>query len=243
MSTPFLDRYYASLERFFFEYPTEPARLIAEYPDCGISAERLAIYGRFVTGHVRRTIGEVFSACRALTPDAVWEGWTSAYYQRRPAKHYRLNRAADGFVAFLEEQADLPPYLLDLARFEWTKVQVYTGETEVPAEVSALTVNPTLVTLEHGWRICSYYARREQDPSPPVEGQEIALVWRDPVTRLVRYHSAGPTALLALKLALEGIESERAAAEGGVSLDTVEGAIAQQAARGLVLLPYPTDIK
>ena len=92
MSSPLLDHYYASLERFFFEHPSDPERLIAEHPSWNVRPDRLAIYGRFVTGHVRKTLSKVFSGCKALTPDDVWSSWVDAYYRRRPAKHFRVNQ-------------------------------------------------------------------------------------------------------------------------------------------------------
>jgi hypothetical protein len=226
------------MERFFLEHAEEPEWLLERFPGWDAAPERLAIYGRFVPGHVRRVTNTVFKACRRLVPEETWEAWLDGYYATQPAGvDYRINGCAQGFLAFLEAQPDRPPYLVDLARFEWTKLCVYEDSSEVPVAVDRLTVNPTLHSLEHPWRLCPFYAQEEGERGEPEAGDEVALLWRNPKTRFTRFQAAGPRSLLVLKMALEGIPVAAAAAAGGVSEEQVEAAVREQAARGLVLLP------
>jgi hypothetical protein len=70
-----------------------------------------------------------------------------------------MNRLGEGFAGFLADEAGargLPDFLPALARFEWTDFAVYTSMEPVPARVERLTVNPTLMMLEHPFRLCAF---------------------------------------------------------------------------------------
>jgi hypothetical protein len=239
----FLDTFFSSMSEYVFEHPGDPQPLIAQFAGWNVAPERLAIYGRFVQAHVRGVLGLVYAGSKRASNPEDWVRWGRSYYATRPAASaYELNGAAEGFVRFLSKQADCPPYLLELARFEWAKLQVYHSRTPLPEQVTGLVANPTLVMLEHTWQICPFFCRHQQagagDPvDPPEPGDEVALIWRSPKTRLSRFQRATPRALLALKMAMESITAEEAAAAGGVPVANVEDAVSEWTEQGLILGP------
>lgn len=239
-TSPSLEAFFAAMGRFLGEHPHDPGPLLAAFPGWEPDPERLAIYGRFAQGAVQGALDALFPACRASLPAERWAALARTWHARRPATHWELDRIGHGFAELLAEAADLPPWLAPLAHLEWAKVVVYSSRLELPSTPPAvLQPNPTLQALAHPWRLCAYALACRADPPPagPEPGEEIALVWRCPTTRLARSRPADARALLALKLASEGIAPERAAAEAAVPLAEVRAAIADAAEAGLVLGP------
>lgn len=103
-------------------------------------------------------------------------------------------------------------------------------------------VNPTLQALavtwlnlgEHAWPD----APAESSPSP-VPGQETLLLWRSPWNGRLVARAAGADDLLALKLVVEAIDPQVAAAAGPLSVATIESVLARAADCGIILAPRP----
>jgi hypothetical protein len=230
----FLDSFYAEMGAFFFDHPDDPQVLVDHFDGWDAEPKRVAIYGRFVQNHVADTVASVYSACREATDDAVWKRWSALYYATRPSQSWRINQVAEPFAAFVAAQPDAPPFLSALARFEWEKLLVYHAQTPIPKAPTRLVANPTLTFLEHPWHLCAYYRSRE---GTPAAGDEVALIWRNPTSRLVRYQAANARTLLAIKMAMEEISVADAAAAGGVEPKQVEVALDEAVERGLLLAP------
>jgi hypothetical protein len=144
----------------------------------------------------------------------------------------------EGFPGFLADEAErrgLPAFLPALARFEWTDFAVYTSMEPVPQKVERLTVNPTLAVLEHPFRLCAWI--RASGQGEPEPGQELALLWRHPERLVTTYLAASDRALLALKMAVEGLTPPEVAAATGVSEADIHAAVAACVRDGLVLAP------
>jgi hypothetical protein len=220
---------------YVFEHPRDPERLVERFEGWEADPKRVAIYGRFVLGHVASTLEKVYPACHEATPADVWARWLPLYYARRPASsRHELNELAVDFPAFVASRDDAPPFLEALARFEWAKLGVYHSQTELPREPTRLVANPTLTMIDLPWAISRWYPEREGEP---VEEAEIALLWREPERRWVRYAPATSRRLLALKIAVEEIPVAEAAAAGGVEEAAVAKAVEEALERGLLLGP------
>jgi hypothetical protein len=232
-----LQDFFAAQARFFDRASDPPAAardLVAAFPGWNPRPARLEVYARFVRWHVQEVLEKVYPATKdAVTPER-WEALVAGYYATKPARAgYDINALGAAFPAFL---ADVPAWLPPLARLEWAIYATYASTTELPARVERLTINPTLDVLEHAFALCAYKAA----PAPraaPAAGDEVALVWRRPDTGFTSWQSATPRALLALKLAGEGVAVADAAREGGVSVEAVQAALDEAVASGLVLRP------
>lgn len=209
-------------------------------PDGADVSGRVAIYGGFVVGHVEAAVRKVYVLVRASVPPEQWTSLLAAYYATRPARHFEPNRAAEPFAAFLADQVasrGLPEWLPALARFEWADFEVYASEDDVPAEVDALTPNPTLQALQHGWRIGAWVKAGTARPAAPEAGEETVLLWRHPRTHRTIFLAADERALLVLKIALEGLDVTTVAAEGGLDEGELRRLIAAFARDGMVIAP------
>jgi len=201
---------------------------------------RQAIYGRFVVGHVEAAVRKVYPLVRASLSPEEWDTLLTAYYATRPARHFEPNRAAEPFAAFLADRIipeRLLPWLPALARFEWADFEVYACEEEIPEQVDALTPNPTLQALQHGWRIAEWVRAGPSRPAAPELGDETVLFWRHPRTHRTIFLAADERALLVLKIALEELDVSRVAAEGGLAEAELRRLIAAFARDGMVLSP------
>jgi hypothetical protein len=234
---PGLQHFFDTMAAYFQE-PAGLERLYGAHPGWDAPRERVALYGDFVRGHVHTITRKLYPLTRALVGEPRWEALVEAYRATRPARHFELNRLGEGFPAFLADEAGprgLPPSLPALARFEWTDFQVYASEEGVPARVERLTVNPTLAVLQHPFRICACV--RAKAATPPEPGEEMALLWRHPEQLTTFYMAASDSALLVLKMALEGLCVAEVAAATGVPAADIQGAIDTCARDGLVLVP------
>lgn len=237
-----LKAFFAAQARFYADAadPAAAARDLARaLPGLDAPPGRVALYAEFVFAHVRVVLEKLYPATRAALPAATWDALVTRYYALRPARvHYEVNHAGEAFAAFLEEAAaTLPDFVPSLARFEWAIFTVHRSATEVPPAVDRLTLNPTVETAEHAWGLCAFADPASPRTSPPVPGDEVAVIWRHPVTRLARFMPANARTLLAVKIASEGLDPREAATAGGVPLERVEQAIAEHVAHGLLLAP------
>ncbi len=230
--------------RDFFDAMT---RFLADGPP-PVSDPRLALYARFIASHPRGMLEKNFPLTRRALGAEAWEGLVTRFVSEHPPQSWELNRAAAAFADFLERRRNegatlIAPFIPSLARFEHTEFSVWSSEAEVPlpGSVEAPAPNPTLEVLAHPFRLVPFVlaALHSNDGalSEPEAGEETVLMWRHPVTHRTRFRSAEPGALLALKLVVEAIPLDRAAAEAGMTEDDLERLLAVHAAEGLVLLP------
>ncbi len=131
---------------------------------------------------------------------------------------------------------NLPPYLPDLARLEWTYYQV--GAEPVPALPLAGPgfVNPTLELVRCGWRNLPQLLTGRGSEADVSAGEELVAVWQDTSGR-IHLEPASPGDLAALKLTVEETTPEAAAQASGVPLSHIDAALRQARRRGLVLAP------
>jgi hypothetical protein len=104
-------------------------------------AKRLGIYAEFCAQHRLDALSHVFTdTARALGAEA-WSQTVHAYFAAHPMHHVELNENGASLSAFLSSQDSLPPWLYELADFEWwewqTRIAARDGnETEGPLRLS-----------------------------------------------------------------------------------------------------------
>ncbi len=129
-----------------------------------------------------------------------------------------------------------PEYLAELARLELIVDRVKSGG--VPNHVDDLCLNPTVELVELAWKNLPALLSAEGGIAPePEPANELVMVWKDPGTSVVRARAASPGDLLALKIVVEGISPEEAAAGGGVQVNIVNSALDTAVRNGVLLSP------
>ncbi|WNG56319.1 DUF2063 domain-containing protein [Archangium gephyra] len=240
---PGLQHFFESMKTYLAEPDAEGLeRLYAEHPGWEAPRERVALYGRFVRHHVEDGMVKLFPLVRGCVGEAVWEELVRGWFATRTARHHELNRLGEYFPDFLadrvREERGVPAWVPALARFEWTDFAVYASEERVPETMERLSPNPTVTLLQHSWRLCAFVrggARGEPRP-----GEEMALLWRHPRTLVTLYMAADDAALLALKMAVEGLAPADVAAATGVDEARIRAAVERAVADGLILPPRET---
>ncbi|QSQ14425.1 HvfC/BufC N-terminal domain-containing protein [Myxococcus landrumensis] len=218
---------------------TSLERLYAEHPGWAAPSSRVSLYGDFVRGHVRGTLEKLFPLVRGAVGPESWRLLMEDYTRTRPARHHEVNHLGEGFASFIADtppSRGLAPFIPALARFEWTDFAVFASKVESPERVASLTPNPTLVVLEHSFRLCAYVRARGAG-APPESGEELALVWRHPESLASYYLEATPHALLVLKMAVEGLSAAEVSVATGMPEADILDAVARLSRDGLVLAP------
>ena len=236
---PGLRHFFDSMEGFFSRPGQDTLeRLYGQHPGWDAPRSRVELYGRMVTHHGDSTLEKLYPLVRGCLEPALWTQLARDYVASGPARPFEMNRLGEGFPGFLADEArrrGLPDFLPALARLEWADFAVYASLEAVPPVVERLTVNPTLVVLEHGYQLCAYV--RGGGAGRPEPGAEMALLWRHPEKLVSMYMAADDRALLVLKMALEGLTPGQVAEATGVAEADIDATVRTYAADGFVRVP------
>jgi hypothetical protein len=235
---PGLRHFFDSMTEYFAD-PSGLARLRAVHPGWDAPDSRVALYGDFVQGHVREVVEKLYPLVKAAVGPERWEALVKGFTPTRPARHFEMNQAGESFPAYVADVTEaqgLPEFLPALARFEWADWAVYASQERVPERVERLTANPTLMVLQHPYKLCAYVRGKAAVPAPAA-GDEIALLWRHPRQLSTWFMAAHERALLVLKMAVEGLGVADVAAATGVAEQDVRRAVDECVSDGLILAP------
>lgn len=217
--------------------------------ELGCDPARLAIYRRFIAGHVRTALDKNFPVLAALLGPERWAALGEAFYAERPPSHWELNEAARPFPGWLaaHEEAGhegLLPFHVALASWEWEEFATYVHPAEIPTpdELTQPAVNPTLSILESPCPVARFMSRwlagdREAPLPTPADGPEVAFLWRRPDTARVAFHQAVDDLVFAVTVAHQGLDPAAAARAHGLPEDAAVAAFERAVAMGLVLRP------
>ncbi|RMG13712.1 MAG: hypothetical protein D6729_14600 [Deltaproteobacteria bacterium] len=219
----------------------------------GVRADRLAIYQRFVRGHILRTLAKDYPMTRSLLGEELWGPLAERYFAEYPPQSWELNAAVQAFPEFLERvrveegPKGLTPLAAQLAQFEWEIFAAFTHPARIPGAetLERPVVNPTLSVLSFDYPLVRWYASWDQGevedvpasaPEALPEGETV-LFYRSPTTLRTNYRVATDDYLFALKVTHEGLSLEAAAQATGQPLDLCRSALDAAVEAGLVITP------
>jgi uncharacterized protein len=147
-------------QRAFTRHLRDPANAP---PPPDLPPARLAVYSNAVYLNIERFMRDNFPRVRELFDDAGWQALVRDYLIRHRSQTPLFVELLDEFLAYLEherEVADDPPFLLELAHFDWLENAVAIDETrldDIPVVAdgdllhSRLVLNPVhqLVTYRY----------------------------------------------------------------------------------------------
>jgi selenobiotic family peptide radical SAM maturase len=178
--------------------------------------------------HSTADLHQAFPACRAALGEPEWTRLTAAWEER--------GRPEIPALVAESQAARERPYLAELARLEAALAEVRGRAAEVPANVEALTANPTVELFEAG-HTGLVQALSGDGAAEPRPGPELLLVWHDPVHGAPRAAQATDDKLLAIKLAMEGVDPVQAAQATGQDPAMIRAAVDRASRLGLVIRP------
>ena len=102
------------------------------------SSARVQVYAGAYSSRLLDVLHEDFPRLAALLGRDGFEQIARDYLRSHPSEHPSLRHLSRAMAAFLERRTDLPPYLADLARLEWARIDVFDAPDAEPLPVAAL---------------------------------------------------------------------------------------------------------
>ncbi|MGE0857557.1 MAG: DUF2063 domain-containing protein [Gammaproteobacteria bacterium] len=232
----------AALQAAFTAHLRDPARHAA--PD-QVPAARLALYRELLLGNVDEFLARAFPVLRACLSDERWRALLTAYFASHRARTPLAPRMAEEFLAWLASLDGAlldPPWLLELARYEWLEAEVLLDpreldEVALDAAADPLTDAVVLNPILHLERYA--HAVHRITPVAPPATPASAPVWlvvyrrRDDRAAFMELNDVAAR-LLQLLAAADGRSGEQALATIAAELKHPRPAAVIEAGRALL---------
>lgn len=115
----------------------DPQRHIAP---ADVEDRRMQIYRDLFYNNVEGFLANAFPVIRRLSPDAAWHARVRDFYARHESRSPEFHGLAEEFLKFLQEERgehpDDPPYLAELAHYEWVELALGLSEAELTPELA-----------------------------------------------------------------------------------------------------------
>jgi hypothetical protein len=160
--------------------------------------ERLTIYADMYRARLLDVLREDFPRVLAVLGEREFSACATRYLAVHPSEHPSVRHVGKRFADFLGATDAAPPFLADLARLEWARVEVFDGPDAEPLRLSALASIPpgewaairfrpvpACLVVKSAWPvhvIWSAAGDREADGAPPIPvepSRTIVRVWRE----------------------------------------------------------------
>lgn len=123
---------FQALQRLFAAHLREPRRAPAP---AGIEERRLQVYRELFYNTVEDTLANAFPVLRAISPDVVWYARVRDFYARHRCRDPQFHGMAQEFLDYLDtergERREDPPFLRELAHYEWVELALMIAEEEI----------------------------------------------------------------------------------------------------------------
>ncbi len=154
----------------------------------------------------------------------------------------RRIRTPESFPAIIEklqQSSAFPPYLKDLAHLELALYMCRENYVALPETINKIAQNPTLQLLKCGWRNLLSLLPENKFPQgiEVTPGENYVLVYFPPGSDRLVKKLASAEDLLALKIVVEQIQPELAAAEGGVTVGVINQILNNAIREGILIGP------
>ena len=199
----------------------------------GIEARRMAVYRDLFFNNIAGLLAGNFPVIRRTLGQAQWITLVRRFYADHHSRTPLFPEIAREFIRFLEardEDASDPPWLAELAHYEWIELAVQINDSPLPAHdpggdllEGVPRVSPYVRALAYRWPVHTIGPAQRPTAAPPEP--TLLLVRRDGDGR-ARFAAISPLVYRLLELLATGGHSGRAilqvlAAEAGVPADDV----------------------
>lgn len=213
----------------------------AHAPPPGIEARRLRVYRELFFNNIQSLLANGFPVIRETLGEARWKALVQAFYAEYRSTTPLFPQIAGEFVGYIEGRANdagLPPWLPELAHYEWVEQALFTSDAQPPAHDpdgdlldGVPVLSPLALPLAYRWPVMEIGPAHAPDVLPAQI--TTLLVHRDPQHR-VHFARIAPLAYALLASVQNAQRSGREhlrtlAVEAGISAD-------EMTAHGLALL-------
>jgi hypothetical protein len=190
------------LQLRFFEAVTaerapDTALLAAVQDTSALSAsDRLGVYAGMYAARLLDVLREDYPRVLAVVGDEAFGDLARAYLARVPSRQPSVRHVGGAFAEFVAATPSTPPFLADLARLEWARVEVFDAPDAAPLRLDDLRavapddwpalrfrVVPACVVLTCAWPVHAIWAAAgDEEDDAPIETTRAATtlrVWRE----------------------------------------------------------------
>lgn len=209
------------VERNFAAHLRDPERVAA--PD-GIEHRRVQIYRDLVYNNVAGFLDSGFPVLRSILPERRWHEIVRDFLARHVSgSPYFVDIPAE-FLDYLDREFEAahedPPFLQELAHYEWMELVVDVSREEIPVEGvdpkgdlldGIPVVSPLVHVLAYDWPV--HHISADYQPGQPLEQPVWLVVYRDSADEVRFMEINAVTARLLALLDEDGMRSGRAILE------------------------------
>lgn len=159
----------------------------AHAPPPGLEERRLRVYRELFFNNLQGLLANGFPVIAETLGATRWAALVRAFYAEHRAQTPLFARIAAEFVAYLEQRADdaeLPPWLPELAHYEWVEQALFVSDAQAPAHDAdgdlldgVPLLSPLALPLAYRWPVTEI-GPSFQPERPPAEATAL-LVHRD----------------------------------------------------------------
>jgi hypothetical protein len=189
-------------------------------------AERLEIYADMYRTRLVDVLAEDFPRVRALLGEPGFRALACRYLARHPSTRPSVRHVGGRFAGFVAVQAGTPPFLADLARLEWARVEVFDAPDAEPLRLAdleplpasewpalRLRLVPACRVVESAWPVQRIWEAAVAPAEGEAPGDAGARDWRPEATTIrvwregwsVSHAAMGLTEARALRAVQEGL--------------------------------------
>lgn len=161
----------------------------------GVSPERMRMYRELFYNNVSSFVENGFPVLHSLLDADAWEALVEDFFARHRSHTPLFSGIPEEFLDYLQNEREAcpadPPFLLELAHYEWVELALSVAEAEPPATSADLEADPlaqTLVLSPLAWplayRFPVHRISRDFQPQTPPETPTCLVVYRDHVDQL-----------------------------------------------------------
>lgn len=196
----------AAYQQAFTAHLRDPAHAP---PVAGVPAARQQLYHELVFGNLERVMGNMFPVLKSRVDAALWQQLVGDFLRAHPMQDPLFQSMPREFLDFLLArgvQGDEPPWLLELAHYEWVEFALSVApDAALPQAAEALPdllaqrprLTPLLWLLRYGWPV---HRLRVETAESLTQGEPVYLVaWRDAEDH-VRFLELAPASARLLEL-------------------------------------------
>ena len=190
-------------------------------PPAGIEDRRLAVYRELFFNNIEGLLSGNFPVIRKTLGEQRWRALARVFYAEHRSHTPLFAEVGREFIRFLQDRAEAgsgdPPWLAELAHYEWVELGLQIADDEIPAHVAAgdllagiPVLSPTAWALAYAWPV--QHIGPDFQPDTPPQAPTLVLVRRDRQNE-VRFAEISPLVYRLLEILRSGELSGRQSLE------------------------------
>lgn len=176
-----------------------------------IEERRMEIYRGLLYRNIETFIRKGFPVIRRLYTDENWHAMVRDFVANARCQSPYFRHIPLEFVRYLETQRTMlasdPPFLKELAHYEWVEVEVKLTDAQVSASINKPTLSP--LARMRGYHYPVHKISPSFMPTEPLEQPVFLLVYRD-ANDEVQFTELSPLTAMMLELLRDNVEHTQA---------------------------------